>query len=274
MMSDCVGKKCATSLLILSLLLFSAVQAQGESVLEVSPRPMTTAQCGSCHPGQFSDLKARGGGHRLECRQCHLVFHVPQRSDEDFIDQMPRCAGCHGHPHENIELPCFSCHRNAHAPAVPIKNDLLKDTCQKCHPQAAGMLDERSNAHAVMNCDACHTEDHGMIPDCFQCHEPHYLSQKKDQCMNCHHPHRPRSGELPIAADTQSCKSCHSSVYAVWAGTSSRHGDWACSVCHIRHGEALACRDCHDPPHEPAMLEKFKRCTGCHFNPHDPSTTR
>jgi predicted CXXCH cytochrome family protein len=185
---------------------------------------------------------------------------------------MPRCDNCHPAPHGGTLTDCLGCHDNPHAPLRPAGMQQLSEKCGDCHRKPAKQLAEFPSAHSRQGCTTCHSERHGRIPECTECHKPHYDEPNTGACWVCHPAHQPL--QITLAADTapKYCATCHSDVFTVWSGTTSRHGQVNCAVCHVQHARIPACLDCHQPPHDEKMLARFKNCLGCHIDPHNLPT--
>jgi predicted CXXCH cytochrome family protein len=250
----------------------AGASAVAEDPYAAQPQPMTVAECGRCHPIQFGSLREAGGGHRVDCRDCHQVFHAYNPRRGNYAEIMPRCEGCHDVPHGKEQRDCLSCHGNAHAPRQGLVMSKLIGVCGRCHEGPAQQLKQFPSAHSEQACQDCHSDRHGRIPECSECHEPHFQGQAMTGCTECHPVHNPRSPALPVDAAPQVCAACHKAVYENWSGTTSRHGKVACAVCHTQHGAVPACTDCHQPPHDPKMMARFNGCLGCHLDAHNLPT--
>ena len=231
--------------------------------------PMSPSECGSCHPKQYGDLRDSGGGHKMACQVCHEIFHALNPRKDNFAELMPECADCHDAIHGEKGIGgCLSCHENAHAPGLIPLPGQLAGVCRVCHPLPAKELEKKSGHHG-QNCIDCHHTEHGFIPDCSDCHTPHYPSQETGGCFICHPPHLPNDLKFFIDSDSRNCHSCHQNIYTKWSRTGSAHGDLDCTFCHATHGHRPGCGDCHGNPHGSPVTSGFRTCLGCHLDAHD-----
>ncbi len=236
----------------------------------LDPVALQPVDCGQCHVGQFGDLKQAGGKHRFDCQECHQIFHAYNPRKNNYDDLMPECATCHGQQHGPKQADCISCHRNPHAPLKIPALDRLANACSDCHASPTAELKKFPSAHTVQGCQSCHHERHGYIPDCFECHDGHFDGQSVESCAECHRKvHAPLNISFAADADSRSCSTCHVSVYGRWQGTSSKHGEVLCSMCHQEHGKIPDCQECHGEPHEKGRMEMFPNCLTCHIDVHD-----
>ncbi len=249
-----------------------AAAAEAASVAElyaIEPEPLTVGQCVQCHVAHFNWLKANGGLHRFDCRQCHEVFHAYNPKKGNWEELMPKCSNCHELPHGEEFTNCLTCHVNPHTPRLVPMSEELTSSCGVCHKSPAQQLNEFPSKHTQQGCNACHTK-HGFIPSCMECHEPHLPGQTMEVCLSCHQVHKPLQITLSPDSSTETCSACHDAVYAKWSASQSKHGKVNCSRCHTAHGKIPACTQCHAAPHDKGMLERFTSCLDCHLDPHDP----
>ncbi len=260
------------ALLLAGLLLLGAVPAwaAGEDLYAVEPAPMTVAECGRCHVVHFQALKADGGKHRFACQECHRIFHAYNPRRDNFAALMPQCGQCHNLPHGTRFTECLSCHDNPHAALRLAGMPKLAQHCGECHVGPAEELAKFPSAHTRQGCDSCHSERHGRIPQCGECHQPHFAEQPATACLGCHPVHRPLQISFTPDADPQNCKECHTAAFSHWTATRSKHGKVSCATCHTRHGLIPKCTDCHDVPHDAKMMARFPACLDCHLDPHNP----
>lgn len=269
----------ATVLLFAGALVSAPAQQAGAADLPVrdatlyaaEPQPLTVAQCGQCHPGQFNGLKQAGGKHQFDCRRCHQVFHAYNPRKNNYAEIMPKCAACHTPPHGEQHKQCLTCHENPHTPRQVPLTDRLAKLCSSCHSAEAKKLKTEPSAHTQQECSSCHHDRHGYIPTCDECHEPHFETQAFDSCTQCHDVHQPLNIALSESVDVKTCGVCHEEIYAKWSATPCKHGQVSCARCHTRHGLIPKCTDCHTPPksHAAKLLERFPRCLTCHLDVHD-----
>jgi hypothetical protein len=152
------------------------------------PAPLSTAQCGQCHPAVFGELKTSGGRHRFSCQDCHRKFHAYNPVKGNWQELMPKCGDCHAAPHGEKLTNCSHCHGNPHAITQISQSKALLDSCTLCHSTVGEQLRKSPSAHGKLSCGACHTS-HGYKPDCSTCHaKPHnaQLLQKYPKCLTCH----------------------------------------------------------------------------------------
>lgn len=238
-------------------------------IFEVSPEPLTVADCARCHVSHYENLKDQGGKHRFDCQLCHKVFHAYNPRKNNFDEIMPKCASCHQRPHGQKHVDCLSCHTNPHTPRNVAYSNTIKSSCSDCHGEQAGQLAQHPSRHTKQECAMCHHEKHGYIPSCFQCHEPHHQGQPPESCTQCHPVHMPLQIAFTPEADARVCSGCHDGVYGMWSKTPSKHGGVNCSQCHSEHGLIPDCSQCHGKPHDESFHTKYPNCLTCHVNPHD-----
>lgn len=242
----------------------------GADLYNITPEPLTVAQCGQCHVKHFALLKEAGLRHRFECQKCHEVFHAYNPVRGNWAELMPKCDKCHTQPpHGDKFVDCLVCHANPHTPRRVAMGDYLTGVCGDCHTSPAGQLVKHPSAHTEQGCAACHTQ-HGLIPSCMECHEPHVTGQTLESCKACHPVHKPLQIALAPDSSTDTCGACHDEVYGKWTQTVSKHGKVNCSMCHTAHGRIPHCEKCHTAPHDRSILMKFPRCLDCHLDVHDP----
>ena len=247
----------------------TAADNSPQDLYAAQPKPMTVTECGRCHPNQFNNLRDHGGAHRFDCRDCHEIFHAYNPRRNNFAEIMPSCSQCHDAPHGATQTDCLNCHLNPHAPRTVFSMQRLDKSCADCHKEPAEQLQKFPSAHTQQTCQTCHSERHGRIPNCDECHSPHYEGQAQTACLACHPVHKPLQTNFTADADARTCAACHGDVFGTWSSTPSKHGTVNCTVCHTQHGKIPACTDCHTPPHDPKMMAKFKSCLGCHLDPHN-----
>ncbi len=249
----------------------TSLPALDTSLYETVPQPLQVSQCGQCHPSHFGNLKEAGGLHRFDCRECHEVFHAYNPLKKNYADIMPKCATCHSPPHGKKHVECLNCHSNPHTPRRVPMSHMLASICSDCHSDQAEQLQAKPSKHTQQQCSSCHHNRHGYIPSCAECHEPHFAAQAMSTCTQCHDVHQPLDIGLSEAVDVQTCDACHDDIYSKWSGTSSKHGEVSCALCHTKHGLIPECTDCHTPPesHATKLLEMFPKCLTCHLDVHD-----
>jgi len=283
-MSSYMHRKLGIAALVAVLLLAGAVSAalaqtatrtnlpaQEPGLYAVDPQPLTVTQCGQCHPTHFGALKEAGGKHQFDCRECHEVFHAYNPLKNNYAEIMPKCATCHGQPHGTKHVQCLNCHENPHAPNRVPMTHMLAGICSDCHGAQNTELQKFPSKHTEQACNSCHHNRHGYIPQCAECHEPHFETQAEATCQQCHPVHQPLTIALSSNVELETCNACHSDIYVKWQGTPSKHGQVGCAECHTQHAMIPECSLCHvaPPGHAPKMLEQFPNCLTCHLDVHD-----
>jgi hypothetical protein len=132
---------------------------------DIDPAPLTVADCARCHVFHFRHIRESGGGHRIDCRECHLEFHAFNPLRGNYAELMPKCRQCHASPHGEQHSACLSCHGGVvqKLQTTPSKHGLLG--CTECH-----------RTHRVASaCTECHSAPHGSsvlarFPECLACH--------------------------------------------------------------------------------------------------------
>ncbi len=246
-----------------------APRGNGGGLYDFEPEPLTLADCARCHIRHFEQIRDDGGGHRIDCRQCHEVFHAYNPRRNNYDELMPKCTDCHGLPHGEAHVSCFGCHEQAHAPTRIPFSDLLVSSCADCHGTPAAQLRQYASKHSGLGCQACHPRDHGRILSCMECHGPHFPQQPLAECAQCHGAHKPLDMTFPVAGSAVTCNACHGEIYGQWKNTPSRHGGVDCAQCHARHLAIPSCTECHPQPHSEGMLANFTGCLDCHIDVHD-----
>ncbi|PLX79226.1 MAG: cytochrome C [Desulfuromonas sp.] len=236
---------------------------------DAEPKPLTILDCAKCHPYQFGGLKQNGGKHRFDCQDCHEVIHAYNPLRNNYAEIMPKCSNCHELPHGEAHSTCLTCHTNPHTPRVVPASGPLDGQCASCHTTQITELKQFPSMHSEQNCQDCHHTKHGNIPNCSECHEPHFASQEFSTCTSCHPVHKPLQISLQGQTDMRTCSGCHGDVYGKWSKTPSKHGQVACTFCHENHGEIPQCNKCHTPPHGEKLLKMFPDCLTCHLDVHD-----
>ncbi len=238
-------------------------------------KPLTPAECGSCHYSVFSQIKNEGGKHQLDCTQCHVKFHAYNPIKQNWKEIMPKCEGCHGLYHGEKYAACDKCHAEPHAPKkqISISADLAK-VCGDCHGKVPQVIQNNPSKHAKVACSVCHHQRHGFIPSCMECHKPHTQGQVDKDCLSCHPAHTPLVIAYPQTTPNAVCGGCHAPVYKKLEASASKHRQVACAQCHTKHRYIPKCEECHGKPHGEVVLKKFPDCLQCHVDVHDlPSKT-
>lgn len=233
--------------------------------------PLTTIQCAQCHETVFNDIKANGGKHQINCRECHESFHT-YRPGKKWQEVVPRCATCHGAAHGPVFLECLACHADPHAPIASLVNlKELEKGCATCHTSQKDEVAKFPSAHTEVSCSECHHTKHGYKPDCRECHdEPHTPYVDNGTCVACHPVHSPKEINYPAATPSVVCAGCHEVVSQHLESSHRKHSQQTCAFCHVdRHGYIPKCTKCHVKPHSKAMLQRFDfNCNECHGEPH------
>ncbi len=233
--------------------------------------PLTVSQCGQCHTSYFNAIKEKGGRHQFDCQDCHQQFHAYNPNRNNWAQIMPQCSSCHTLPHGPKQTECLACHSNPHTPLNLVLSDRLTKNCADCHASPAAQVKEFPSKHTLVECSSCHHTNHGYIPSCFECHQGHYKDEPVDTCQTCHPVHKPLQIVFKGDVELKNCSGCHSAVFAVWAGSMSKHAKVSCVSCHTQHGLIPSCSNCHgDAPHNASLHAKFPNCLTCHLDPHDP----
>ena len=249
--------------------------AAADNVYDVAITPLSVADCGRCHPSEFNGIKNHGGKHSgVVCTDCHEIFHAYNPLKNNYAQIMPKCSSCHDAPHGQIEaLPkCLACHRDPHQPvaSIPVPGQ-LEGQCKLCHSQVAASMKEKPSKHSQEGCPSCHSQKHGRIPECAECHESHSpaIQMTTADCMACHPVHTPRQISYPPDQNNKVCAGCHANPYQQLAAKKTKHSALTCAKCHPKHGQLMACQDCHGLPHGKTLHEKYKSCSTCHNTAHD-----
>ena len=247
----------------------SSVQAASADPYELDPIPLTVADCGRCHGFHFQRIRENGGGHRIDCRECHQQFHAYNPIRENFAELMPQCGQCHTNPHIDKYSSCLSCHEQPHAPRQIPFSEPFVSACGDCHQEQGSQLQQFPCAHSAQECQTCHSERHGRILSCLECHDVHYATQPLSDCARCHPAHKPLDTDFSPDDAAATCKDCHEGVLRKLQSTASKHGQLNCTECHLTHRVVPGCSECHSAPHDASFLTKFPDCLACHLDAHD-----
>jgi hypothetical protein len=235
--------------------------AQTEAVL-------SNNDCVKCHAGQVNDITTAGAAHKsVTCSGCH-EGHPPS-----VAKPIPLCSKCHLESKNNhfaMEMPdCLKCHTNPHRPLNISLKGAGKDACLICHGPEIWMLKEYKSKHTALACSQCH-DIHRKIPQCTQCHKPHWAEMVAADCKKCHKAHMPQVTAFSADMPSKDCSLCHKLPAGLLSATTSKHKNLACEGCHkLKHRFKPACPDCHGTPHPKGILVKFPECDMCHKNAHD-----
>ncbi len=257
-------------------------QAADAPLYTEAPKVLTPVECGACHGGEYSKLRASNSKHRFECTDCHEQLHAYVPSKNNYAEIMPKCSSCHDLPHGEAFTQCLQCHQDPHTPLdIPfsgveqkIKNKAGQSVvaCEVCHynPEGKEMETYPCKHNTNVGCTGCHADKHGVRPSCFDCHEPHVTGQTYADCLVCHRPHSAKN-ILPYPEDIANnvCGSCHTQIYNDLQSNHTKHSDLQCATCHVKHGQIPKCQKCHGEPHGAAVHKKFPNCLECHVDPHN-----
>jgi hypothetical protein len=244
--------------------------AKPKSLYDADVKQLTPEECARCHYSVFSEIKKEGGKHKIDCVQCHTVFHAYNPKKQNWDQIMPKCQTCHGNIHGEKFVACAQCHTNPHAPKtqMAMTADFAK-VCGDCHAKVGQELQANPSKHTKVQCAQCHAQKHGYIPACMQCHKPHSQGQTNEECLACHPAHNPLKIAYPETTKNPVCGGCHSEIYDKVSKTASKHGQVACAKCHPKHRYIPKCEECHGKPHGEVVLKKFPNCLQCHVDVHD-----
>jgi hypothetical protein len=221
--------------------------------------------CGRCHTDLYYLIKNEGGKHKIDCRQCHVQFHIYRPGRVSYEEILPRCGTCHDHVHGEDLTQCSECHTEAHAPMSISAGRALEEGCHICHPESDREMKTYVTRHTELYCFSCHHTRHGYVPECMECHQPHSKEMTHADCLKCHPPHKALEVVYPEDIPQESCIVCHRNAYEVLMRSGTKHATLSCTKCHPKkHRAILRCQECHSEPHGAAMLQKFRVCGQCH----------
>lgn len=248
-----------------------APETKASSFYDMEVIPLTPAECARCHYSVFSQIRDEGGKHKIDCVQCHTVFHAYNPIKQNWNEIMPKCETCHGLIHGNKFTACASCHSNPHAPKTQMAmTPEFAKMCADCHGKVNQELQQNLSKHTQVQCAMCHHQKHGYVPSCMECHKPHSSEQTVKDCMPCHPAHSPLNISIADTVKNDVCGSCHSAVYDKIRSSTTKHGQVACVKCHhSKHKYIPQCQECHGQPHGEVVLKKFPNCLQCHIDVHD-----
>ena len=230
--------------------------------------PLGTADCGRCHTEIYHMIRANGGKHKIDCRKCHVQFHVFQPGRGSYEAVLPKCETCHGAVHGDKLLRCLGCHSQAHAPLdIPAERS-LEQGCPICHVEAEKEIRTFVTQHSELYCFSCHHTRHRNVPECKECHQPHSEEMTQSDCLTCHPPHKALEVVYPEDIPKEACAGCHRRAYEVLEQSGSKHTALSCARCHPKHRAIMRCVECHPEPHSAAMLQEFRVCGRCHGEAH------
>ena len=236
----------------------------------VETQPIKPEECGQCHPRFFNLIKTEGGKHRIDCKQCHVRFHIYRPGKVQYEDVLPKCSACHEEVHGADLALCSECHTDAHTPLKIPAQRALEEGCDMCHAEVDSEMKTYITQHTELYCISCHHTRHRYVPECIECHRPHATGMTQAECLGCHPPHK--ALQVGYAQDTppKSCALCHRNAYEMLKQSDKKHRALSCTKCHPeRHRTIMRCRECHGEPHPAAMHKKFRVCGQCHSVAHN-----
>jgi hypothetical protein len=226
---------------------------------------LLNTDCVKCHSKAPADIAAAGNKHKTEigCQDCHNG-HPP--TNRKII---PLCSQCHeGKPHFKL-ANCLSCHSNPHTPLNIKFGNNVTDACVTCHTGQIVKLRDNKSKHTALFCSTCHNT-HGKIPNCTQCHKPHFAEQTTADCKKCHQAHMPKNVTYSDKTPSKDCAACHKVAYTLLSASKFKHQKLTCAACHqAKHKMIPQCQSCHGTPHPASMLAQFPKCGFCHNIAHD-----
>jgi len=276
-------KKCSMSKRVWIVLLAGFVLLTAQSMVcaadpaaAVPPKPQAAApaiqapkllndDCVKCHGKAPADIAAAGGKHKTEigCQDCHNGHPPIARKI------IPLCSQCHeGKPHYKLAA-CLGCHSNPHTPRNIKFGNNVTDACLTCHTGQIVKLRDNKSKHTALFCSTCHNT-HGRIPECTQCHKPHFAGQTTADCKKCHQAHMPKIVTYSDKTPSKDCAACHKKAYDLLMASKFKHQKLTCVACHqAKHKMVPQCQSCHGTPHPASMLSQFPKCGFCHNIAHD-----
>jgi hypothetical protein len=226
---------------------------------------LTPEECGRCHTEYYYSIKTQGGKHRIDCRRCHVQFHVFRPGKVKYEDILPRCSECHEQVHGPDLTLCSDCHTNAHIPMkIPAERG-LEQGCSVCHREADKEMKTYTTMHTWLYCSTCHHTKHRHVPECQECHQPHAEGRVSNaECLACHPPHKALQVVYPEDISQEACAGCHREAYNKLRASGTRHSPLSCAKCHPKHQAILRCRECHPEAHGDRLLQTYPICGRCH----------
>ena len=232
---------------------------------DIEIEPLRPEECGQCHSRFYYMIKNQGGRHRIDCRQCHVQFHIYRPGKVPYKEILPKCEACHEQVHGEELTQCTGCHSEVHTPMdIPV-GPALEHGCYICHPKADEEMNTYITQHTELYCSGCHHTRHRTIPECIECHQPHPIGMTGIGCLICHPPHKALQIIYPEDIPQESCIGCHQNASQALKGSGTKHADVSCTKCHPeKHRAIMKCEGCHGEPHDAAMLQEFRICGQCH----------
>lgn len=235
-------------------------------------QPLTPEECGKCHPRYYYLIKTEGGRHKMDCRKCHVQFHIYRPGKISYEDVLPKCSTCHDYVHGKDLAQCTECHSQVHSPLnIPAQRS-LEFGCSTCHPKVDKEIKTFTTRHTELYCISCHHTKHGYIPVCMECHQPHSEDMVQADCLTCHNPHKALQVVYPENMPSETCAICHRNAFEMLRKSGTKHAAFNCTKCHPdKHRTIKRCQQCHDMPHGTFIMQKFRVCGRCHGVAHSLS---
>lgn len=246
--------------------------AAGKDTLPFYPdgvQPLKPEECGRCHPRFYNLIKTEGGKHRIDCKQCHVKFHIYRPGRVKYEDVLPKCSACHDEVHGADLAQCSECHTDAHTPMKIPARRALEEGCHMCHADVDREMKTYITQHTELYCSSCHHTKHRTVPECMECHRPHTEGMTQAECLSCHPPHKALQVVYAQEIPQEACAVCHRNAYEMLRQSDKKHSVLSCTKCHPeKHRAIVRCRECHGEPHPAAMHKKFRACGQCHGAAH------
>src|SRR6266567_2766446 len=252
----------------------------------------TSAQCYSCHAGDFT--KSNNPPHvqlglPRDCAVCHstatwadakfdhaLYAHYPLTGKHAAVT----CAQCHANnSYNSTPSDCYSCHKQSFSGTTRpqhVSSGFPTD-CSMCHTTGGWTPSSfkhttfpLTGAHGTAACSSCHTDNNYKTTptDCYSCHKDKYTATTNPNHVNAGFP--------------TTCATCHTTTS--WTGAAfdhsktafpltGAHATVACASCHVNNvfaGTPTDCYSCHkanyssttNPNHITAGFPTT--CVACH----------
>jgi predicted CXXCH cytochrome family protein len=244
-------------------------QKDVSALYDIEIEPLKPHDCAQCHPQIYSLVKNRGGRHRIDCRRCHVQFHMYRPGKAPYEEVIPKCSSCHGPVHGKELAECSGCHTEVHAPMNIPAGRALEQGCSVCHPDVDREMKTYITQHTDLYCISCHHSRHRYVPECQECHQPHTRGMTQSDCLTCHRPHKALQVAYPADMSSEACTGCHRDAYEALKQSNTKHTAVSCTKCHLeKHRTFVRCSECHPEAHGAAMLQKFSTCNQCHGAAH------
>ncbi len=201
-------------------------------------------------PGGVASAQDDARFNNDTCLSCHDVpsLEVPLPSGETLnatVDSDTYAASVHG----QLELPCVLCHT---------------DIDGYPHPEVVAETLRDFAVERYTSCFGCHQDQYSATVDNVHARARAEGNSAAAVCTDCHGAHdvaRPSHNDVDI---TQTCRSCHSEVYDLYAG--SVHG----AALTDGNTDVPTCTDCHGvhdsqgPTDTNFHLFSPQLCADCH----------